>query len=86
LEELRRNIDKVDDQIVRLLGRRAALALEIGDCKTRQGRAARDPARENQVLDRLASLAEGAPLPPEAFREIYAAIIRACREIQDPDA
>ena len=86
LEELRRSIDEVDDRIVSLLSRRATLALEIGGCKARRGLAAADPARETLVLDRLAALAAGSPLPPEALREIYAAIIRACREIQDPGA
>lgn len=79
---LRRDIDILDDQILQLLNRRASVALEIGRLKSRQDLAVTDPTREALVLDRLATQAPNGPLPQEAVRAIYAAIIRACREIQ----
>ena len=46
LTALRRQIDRLDRQILELLNRRAGLALLIGREKRRQGRTIHDPERE----------------------------------------
>ena len=37
LDELRRAIDAVDDELLDLLNRRAALTIEVGEVKRREG-------------------------------------------------
>ena len=67
LNELRKEIDAIDEQVVALLNRRAAIAQEIGHAKTRSKLQHYTPEREQSVYKRLSALNKG-PLPPEAVR------------------
>ena len=82
LKDLRARIDELDDELLELLQKRAAVALEIGQIKKRHALAVADPPREEAVLDRLMIKSQGRPLPGQAIRDIYSAIIRACRAAQ----
>ena len=85
LPELRKEIDATDEQILALLLRRGELALQVAEEKQRLGRPlAYDPERERQVLDRIAALAGGGSLPPDAIRSIYREVISACLALQRP--
>ncbi|MBI2862373.1 MAG: prephenate dehydratase [Chloroflexi bacterium] len=79
----RREIDALDQQIIKLLNDRARLAQAIGRLKEQGHREAYDPARERQVLEHVAGVGEG-PLPPEAIRSIYNEILSACRSLERP--
>ncbi|HSX15935.1 MAG TPA: chorismate mutase [Candidatus Saccharimonadales bacterium] len=81
LTTLRKDIDSVDEQLVRLLNERAAVVLKIGKLKIKHGTKAYDPARERVVLDHIDKLNKG-PLHKGAMEEIFATIITVCREIQ----
>ena len=84
LETIRRQIDEIDGQILRLLSRRARLALQAGRAKASAGRTISDPKREQEVLH--ARVAVGAPpLPAEAVTAIFSEIIDWCRYIQQHD-
>ena len=50
---LREGIDAVDRDLLVLLNRRAALALEVGEIKKREGSVVFRPEREAQVIDGL---------------------------------
>jgi len=63
IDQLRTEIDALDDELVGLLARRARLAQRIGELKGNAG--AYRPEREAQVLRRVTGRA-AAPLPPEA--------------------
>jgi len=80
---LRRDIDKVDEQILNLINQRLLLASEIGKIKTKQGDRMVDGARESTLIKRLLSL-NGGPLSEHALRHIFTEIIAAAREIQTP--
>ena len=58
--------------------------MEIGQVKKRHALAVVDRPREKAVLDRLMIKSQGQVLNGEAVREIYAAIVRACRAAQAP--
>jgi chorismate mutase/prephenate dehydratase len=75
----------LDDEILELIQRRADLALEIGRVKKRRALAVIDRPREKAVLDRLIRKSRGRTLKGEAVREIYSAILQACRAVQGPD-
>jgi chorismate mutase-like protein len=75
LVERRAKIDALDARIVALLNERAMVVREVGRIKKQAGLAANDPARVEQVLQRIAAGNRG-PLPDEHLRRIYEAIIR----------
>lgn len=76
LQSLRNDIDRLDRRLVRLLNQRAAIAMQIGRVKRAQGVAVYAPARENEVLARVAGLSRG-PLSAGAIQSIYREIMSA---------
>ncbi len=82
---IRPQIDELDEEIVQLLNRRAALGLRIGEAKRVRGEPIHDPDREEEVLERVSSMATG-PLPPEALVRIYARIIEETRSLEELEA
>ena len=58
---IRRRIDRIDDQLLRLLNRRARLVLAVGEHKQRERAEVYVPDREHAVLSRLAR-GNGGPL------------------------
>ncbi len=78
---LRQQIDRIDDQLLRLLSRRAELALAIADQKARINSGVYAPGREKGVLERLARANRG-PLPTGLVRAIFREIISASRSLE----
>ena len=74
LGELRAGIDSVDEEIVRLLDRRARLARRIGEIKQKNGLQAYAPARERAVLNRVTALSTG-DFPRGGLEEVFREII-----------
>ena len=83
LDSLRAEIDGLDREIVKLVGRRASLAQEIGLLKTSGDAQVYDPAREHDVYDRVAGLEKG-PLPAKAVKAIYREIMSASLALERP--
>lgn len=79
LNDIRRQIDALDERLVKLLSARAKLARRIGGLK--QGAIYR-PEREAQVLRHVAQL-NGGPLSDPALARIFAEIMSACRALED---
>lgn len=78
LNPYRAKIDQVDENLLRLLNERAALAREIGRLKN--GSAYR-PEREAQILRRMREQNAG-PLAPEAISKVFREIISACLALE----
>jgi chorismate mutase / prephenate dehydratase len=76
LDQLRKQIDQLDEQLVSLLNERVRVALEIGKTKKEQGGEIYVPAREKAVFDRISKLNTG-PLPDESARAIYREVMSA---------
>lgn len=83
LDALRSRIDRLDDEILKLLNERAKAAQKIGAEKARRKEEVYASTREQQILERLESSNKG-PLPPEAVDEIFRAVINNCRLLQKP--
>lgn len=78
LEELRRRLDDLDDRVHDLLIERAGIVGQVAASK-RDGRLAYQPAREAEILRRLAARRPGRfPLAPllRMWRELLAATVR----------
>ncbi len=80
IDRLRRRIDRIDDEMLRLLARRAAAARAIGRAKAADGRGVYVPAREKKILDRLNR--ERGDLPAAVVRAVFREVISACRSLE----
>ncbi len=80
-EELRQQIDALDEELLTILNRRQDLAQKIGQIKNREGARTLDFQREEEVISHLLHKNPG-PLTPKALRNIFREIISAAREIQ----
>jgi chorismate mutase / prephenate dehydratase len=84
LDSLRVQIDRVDTELLRLLNQRAALVVQVGHTKSRNGHTHKYvPEREKRIFQRLAQMNEG-PLRPQHVRTIYREIISSCRALEQP--
>ena len=84
IEDLRKRIDVIDDQLVRLLNVRVACAVEVGRLKHDLGLAVYQPDREAQVLGAVRKVATdlAGPLTAEAVVRIFERIIDEARRAE----
>jgi chorismate mutase/prephenate dehydratase len=82
LEDLRKKIDSIDAEIVRLVADRIRIAREIGGEKRSQRRQVNDQAREKRVLSHIKALARDENIDQEVIASIYQQIITVCRRTQ----
>lgn len=81
LDVLRRRIDELDEQLVRLLSRRAECALEIGRVKKQAGLDVYQPSREVEVLAHVQTINPG-PLDDGAIRRLFERVIDEARRLE----
>ncbi len=81
LEDLRTQIDSLNEELVSLLNKRAELAKQVGSAK--QDSPAYAPGREAKIFQELKRFNKG-PLSQTALRAIFIEIIAACRNLQQP--
>jgi chorismate mutase-like protein len=82
LDDLRDDIDRVDEVLVRLLNERARVACEIGKLKKAQGIELYQPEREKQVLAHVRGIATEGPLGPDAIARLFERIIDEARTLE----
>ena len=84
LEDLRNDIDRVDEVLVRLLNERARVACEIGRLKKELGAEIYQPEREKKVLEKVKHSAQelAGPLTAEAVVRIFERIIDEARRAE----
>lgn len=83
LEALRARVRELDEALVRLVGERRTLVLEIGEMKERLGMPVMDPPQEARVVRRAAEMAREAGVDEEAVRDILWRIIASARDAQE---
>ncbi|HSG09401.1 MAG TPA: chorismate mutase [Longimicrobiales bacterium] len=83
LEALRHRIREVDEALVRLVGERRDLVLEVGRVKSEMGLPVLDPPQEARVVRRAAELARATGGDEEAVRDILWRIIASARDAQE---
>jgi len=72
IEEARRSIDVIDQEILGLLEARMKLCRKIGEAKKERGYPITDPEREKEVLDRAGP-----------YSRVFKEIIALCKEAQE---
>lgn len=83
IDEIRAEIDRLDEEIVGLLNARASLALEIGRLKAAENRLPYAPEREIAIYKRLSAVNQG-PLPLETLKAIYRELMSGCLSLEHP--
>jgi len=83
LEDLRRQIDEIDGEILALLNKRAKIALKVGETKRKEGLPLFIPGREENVFKRLGEMNPG-PFPNRSVELVFREIVSACLAIQHP--
>src|SRR5712692_9599686 len=82
LDDLRADIDRVDEVLVRLLNERARCACEIGKLKKELGVEIYQPDREKHVIEHVRNIAVEVPLGPDAIARLFERIIDEARSLE----
>jgi len=83
LNELRSKISVIDDKLMKMIGIRREMVLEIGRLKEKLGMPVMDPSREAVVVRRCAEKAREEGLDPELVRDVIWRIIASARDAQE---
>lgn len=85
LSELRKQIDEIDQQVLRLINQRANCALEVAKTKMAEGEQGTfyRPDRESLVLRRIKELNQG-PLADDTAVRFFREIMSACLAMEKP--
>ena len=83
LEELRKKINEIDDQLVKLLNERARVVVEIGKLKNKTDKPVYSPDREKDVLARISEANEG-PLPDRCLVAIWRELMSGSFVLERP--
>mgnify|MGYP000427519885 CR=1 FL=1 len=83
LAALRKEIDRLDEQIFDLLGQRATKVLKVAQAKSRAKLPPFDPSRERQIIERLKARNTG-PLTPADIEEIAGRLFAVYRSLGRP--
>src|SRR5260370_3246112 len=81
IRHLRKQIERLDVQICKLVKERASLAAEVGRVKNDQGTEVFSPAREEEVFKNVLDASKG-PLDANTVRAIFREIMSGSRALQ----
>jgi chorismate mutase len=81
IDDWRDEIDKLDEQLVKLLNARSECAIELGRIKRELGLAIYSPDREREVIAHVTGINHG-PLDRDAVRRLFERIIDESRRIE----
>jgi chorismate mutase len=79
LENIRAEIDGVDEEILFLLSKRFSLTEEVGQIKAKLGLHALDEGREAKQFKHLKKLAQDLDLPPHLEKDLWTTIMAASK-------
>jgi 3-deoxy-7-phosphoheptulonate synthase/chorismate mutase len=85
LQDLRKQIDEINLQILKLLNQRASIASQIGKIQQRLGTSFYDPQREAQMLQAL-EMANQGPFSNDTIKALFKEIFRASMALEEKEA
>jgi len=83
IEEARKEIDKIDDNIIELLAKRKNLIKEIASIKKELNKPIIDKEREQEIMERLKKISKEKELDENFISSIYEIIVKNSRNEQD---
>lgn len=81
IDSVRKRINQLDDELLRIFNERAALALEIGELKKQQNLPVYDPRREKLIFERMQENNNG-PLDNAAIIRLFERVIDESRSLE----
>ena len=82
LEELRKQIEQTDADIIEILAKRQELSKQIGALKSKEGKKITDRSREKQLFEYYEHLSEQYHLQQEFIYRVFKIIIANSRKVQ----
>jgi len=82
LEKIRKQIDKIDDNILSLLAERASLMPDVAQYKLENNIARNQPEREKELISKIIKQSEKYNLNSKYVQNIFKRIIRESHTIQ----
>lgn len=83
IQQHRKKVDAIDDQILMALCERVKVCKAIGDAKKKQGKPIRDSSRENEVYRRIKEKAAKLGLNSGQVEAVYREIVNMCSAVQE---
>jgi chorismate mutase len=83
IQQLRKRVDEVDEQILNALSERAKICRAIGLAKKKQGMQIRDASRENELYKSVKKRAVKFHLDPLRVEAVYREIVYMCSAVQE---
>lgn len=81
IDDIRKAIDAIDSDLLRIFNERASLALKIGEIKKDLGLPVYDPTREKKIFARMTAENNG-PLDDEAIVRLFERVIDESRHLE----
>lgn len=81
IDDIRKRIDLLDDELLRIFSERARLALAIGEIKKRLELPVYDPAREKRIFRRMKEANPG-PLDDGAIVRLFERVVDESRRLE----
>jgi chorismate mutase len=83
IQKLRKKVNEVDENILRLLGERSEICRSIGLMKKENGIPITDTARESEVFANIRGKAPDFGLDADQVEAIYRQIVNMCSSVQE---
>ena len=81
IDDYRKEINRLDSELLRIFNERANLALKIGEIKKEQGIPVYDPEREKRIFVAMTGANPG-PLEDEAIVRLFERVIDESRRLE----
>jgi chorismate mutase len=81
IDDIRMEIDRLDNELLKIFNERAALALRIGEIKKQKDLPVYDPDRERRIFDRMRAANPG-PLEDNAIVRLFERVIDESRRLE----
>lgn len=83
IQQLRRKIDKIDQEIVALIARRISLVKEIAKVKQKQGLDIFDKEREKEIMNNITLIAKNNCISNKFIKKIFKEILNYSKNLQE---
>ena len=81
IDDFRREIDRLDSELLRIFNQRAEFALKIGEIKKARGLPVFDPVREKKIFQQMKEENPG-PLDDDAIVRLFERVIDESRRLE----
>ncbi|MFC7441995.1 chorismate mutase [Laceyella putida] len=81
MPELREEMNRINEQMLRLLNERAQVAVEIGEVKKRTGQPIVDGKREREIIAKMQEKNQG-PVTDEQVARFFDQLFQIAKELQ----